>query len=387
MKDVFIVGSKGIPAKYGGFETFVDNLVSRKVDKTIKYHVACMTFEKSEKNYDYNGADCQEITIPNIGGAKAIIYDLKALNWSLNKIKQEKLKNGIIYILACRIGPFLHKYIKKFHEYGFEIWVNPDGHEWKRAKWSKPVREYWKVSERLMVKNADFLICDSKNIERYIHDEYAKYKPQTTFIAYGADVKNSGLTKNDEIVKKWYNKFNIELDKYFLIVGRFVPENNYETMLKEFMNSSVSNDLVIVTNVEHNKFFEELKTHTHFEKDARIKFVGTVYDQQLLKFIREHALAYIHGHSVGGTNPSLLEALGSTKLNLLFDVGFNREVAKDSSIYWNKNQGNLKNVLEQVPCLSQKRIKELDLMSTNRIIQGYSWNYIILNYETILKSL
>ncbi|MFT8633601.1 MAG: DUF1972 domain-containing protein, partial [Liquorilactobacillus ghanensis] len=173
MKDVFIVGSKGIPAKYGGFETFVDNLVSRRVDKTIKYHVACMTFEKNTKSYDYNEADCQEITIPNIGGAKAILYDLKSLKWALNIIEKDNLKDGIIYILACRIGPFLHNYISKFHRHGFKVWVNPDGHEWKRAKWSKPVRKYWKMSERLMVKNADFLICDSKNIERYIHDEYS----------------------------------------------------------------------------------------------------------------------------------------------------------------------------------------------------------------------
>ena len=144
MKDIFIVGSKGIPAQYGGYETFVDNLVTRQVNKNIKYHVACMTFNKNVKRYDYNGADCQEISIPNIGGAKAILYDLKALNWALDQIKRNNLRNGIIYILACRIGPFIHNYIPKFHKYGFQVWVNPDGHEWMRAKWSKPVRKYWK---------------------------------------------------------------------------------------------------------------------------------------------------------------------------------------------------------------------------------------------------
>ncbi|MFT8935267.1 MAG: DUF1972 domain-containing protein [Liquorilactobacillus nagelii] len=377
MKDVFIVGSKGIPAKYGGFETFVDNLVSRQVNKNIKYHVACMTFEKDKKCYDYHRAECQKINVPNIGGAKAIIYDLKALNWSLKKIKQENLKNGIIYILACRIGPFLHKYIKKFHEYGFEIWVNPDGHEWKRAKWSKPVREYWKLSERLMVKNSDFLICDSKTIEKYI--------PRTTFIAYGADVKNSSLVKNDDIVKNWYNKFDIKLDKYFLIVGRFVPENNYETMIREFVNSNVNNDLVVITNVEKNKFYDELKEKTHFDRDSRIKFVGTVYDQQLLKFIREHALAYIHGHSVGGTNPSLLEALSSTKINLLYDVSFNREVAKNGARYWSTKNGDLSNLINNSDALNSYDIDKLDELSTNRIVSHYSWDKIIKDYEYVLR--
>lgn len=385
MKDVFIIGSKGIPAKYGGFETFVDNLVSRQVDKSIKYHVACMTFEKDTKCYDYHGAECQEIKVPNIGGAKAIIYDLKALNWSLKKIKQENLKNGIIYILACRIGPFLHKYIKRFHEYGFEIWVNPDGHEWKRAKWSKPVREYWKLSERLMVKNSDFLICDSKTIEKYIHEEYEKYNPRTTFIAYGADVKNSSLVKNDDIVKNWYNKFDIKLDKYFLIVGRFVPENNYETMIREFVNSNVNNDLVIITNVEHNKFFENLKQKTHFEKDSRVKFVGTVYNQQLLKFIRENALAYIHGHSVGGTNPSLLESLASTRVNLLYDIGFNREVGKDGALYWSNEKGSLSNLIEKAACKKLNTEKLADI-SKKRILDKYSWRYIVKKYEDKVNS-
>ena len=97
MKDIFIIGSKGIPAQYGGYETFVDELVTRQVNKNIKYHVACMTFNKKTKHYDYNGAECQEINIPNIGGAKAIIYDLKALNWALDQIKKNNLKNGIIY--------------------------------------------------------------------------------------------------------------------------------------------------------------------------------------------------------------------------------------------------------------------------------------------------
>ncbi|MFT8425295.1 MAG: DUF1972 domain-containing protein [Liquorilactobacillus sp.] len=250
MKDIFIVGSKGIPAKYGGFETFVDNLVVRQVDKNIKYHVACMVSTKNVKNYNYYGAHCQEIAVPNIGGAKAILYDIKSLSWSLETIKENNLKNGIVYILACRIGPFLHYYINKFHKYGFKVWVNPDGNEWKREKWSKIVRDYWKLSERLMVKNADLLVCDSKTIEKYIHKEYAVFNPVTTFVAYGANVTKSQLSEYDKNVKNWYEKYNIDLNSYFLIVGRFVPENNFEAMVKEFMDSNVQNDLVIVTNVK-----------------------------------------------------------------------------------------------------------------------------------------
>lgn len=381
MKDVFIVGSKGIPANYGGFETFVDNLVTRQVNPKIKYHVSCMTFDKSVKNYDYNGAECQEIYVPNIGGAKAILYDLRSLDWALDTIKERNLTDGIVYILACRIGPFLHKYIKKFHKHGFKVWVNPDGHEWKRAKWSAPVRKYWKVSEKLMVKNADFLICDSKSIEEYIHEDYRKYNPQTTFIAYGADITPSTLKQDDKKVVAWFNKHDVKLNEYFLIVGRFVPENNYETMIKEFMKSKVNKDLVIITNVEKNAFYNSLKEETHFENDKRIKFVGTVYDAELLKFIRENALGYLHGHSVGGTNPSLLEALGSTKINLLYNVGFNKEVGEDSSLYWSLEDGSLANKLNEVEEISAEKEENFGKLAKQQIIDNYSWEKIVNDYE------
>lgn len=381
MKDVFIVGSKGIPANYGGFETFVDNLVTRQVNPKIKYHVSCMTFDKSVKQYDYNGAECQEIYVPNIGGSKAILYDLRSLDWALDTIKERNLTDGIVYILACRIGPFLRKYIKKFHNHGFKVWVNPDGHEWKRAKWSVPVRKYWKVSEKLMVKNADFLICDSKSIEEYIHEDYRKYNPQTTFIAYGADITPSILKKDDKKVVDWFNKHDVKLNEYFLIVGRFVPENNYETMIKEFMKSKVNKDLVIITNVEKNAFYNSLKEETHFENDKRIKFVGTVYDAELLKFIRENALGYLHGHSVGGINPSLLEALGSTKINLLYNVGFNKEVGEDSSLYWSLEDGSLANKLNEVEEISTEKEENFGKLAKQQIIDNYSWEKIVNDYE------
>lgn len=381
MKDVFIVGSKGIPANYGGFETFVDNLVTRQVNPKIKYHVSCMTFDKSVKQYDYNGAECQEIYVPNIGGSKVILYDLRSLDWALDTIKERNLTDGIVYILACRIGPFLHKYIKKFHNHGFKVWVNPDGHEWKRAKWSVPVRKYWKVSEKLMVKNADFLICDSKSIEEYIHEDYRKYNPQTTFIAYGADITPSILKKDDKKVVDWFNKHDVKLNEYFLIVGRFVPENNYETMIKEFMKSKVNKDLVIITNVEKNAFYNSLKEETHFENDKRIKFVGTVYDAELLKFIRENALGYLHGHSVGGTNPSLLEALGSTKINLLYNVGFNKEVGEDSSLYWSLEDVSLANKLNEVEEISTEKEENFGKLAKQQIIDNYSWEKIVNDYE------
>lgn len=390
---VYIIGSKGIPAKYGGFETFVEKLTEYQQDKSIQYHVACMK-ENSAKSgitaetFVHNGAECFNIDVPNIGPARAIYYDVKALKYSIGLAKKNQDKNPIFYVLACRIGPFIGKIKKEIIKLGGKLYVNPDGHEWMRAKWSLPVRKYWKYSEKLMVKHADLLICDSKNIEKYIHEDYAKYQPKTTYIAYGTDLEKSKLSSNDQIVRDWFKEKNVVQGQYYLVVGRFVPENNYEAMIKGFTQSKTKKELVLITNVEQNKFYEELKKETKFDQDKRIKFVGTVYDQELLKYIRENAFAYIHGHEVGGTNPSLLEGLFSTKLNLLFDVGFNSEVAEKGAIYWNKKNRQLDEVINYIETNNNSEyLNKLNSLNTERIKNAYTWSFISDEYTNVFYKL
>lgn len=385
MKNIFIIGSKGIPAKYGGFETFVDKLTEYRKSDEIKYHVACMGKDYSE--FEYNNSRCFNVKVPNIGPAKAVYYDIVALKQCIKYIEKNNVENAKIYILACRIGPFIGCYKRKLEKMNIPLFVNPDGHEWKRAKWNAIIRRYWKVSERLMVKHADLLVCDSVNIEKYIQEDYKQYNPKTTFIAYGADVEKSKLGDNDSTLLEWYKKNNIKNKEYYLVVGRFVPENNYETMIVEFMKSKTKKDFVLITNFEKNKFYDELKSKTRFENDERIKFVGTVYDQELLKKIRENAYGYFHGHEVGGTNPSLLEALASTDLNILLDVGFNREVALDGALYFTKENGSLSNLLNKLEENNVNIIDELSCKAKKRIESNYTWNYIVKKYEELFESL
>ena len=379
MQNVFIIGSKGIPSNYGGYETFVDKLTEyHQNNKEIKYHVACKG--KDTEEFEYHNARCFNVKVPNIGPAQAIYYDVAAFKTCCKYIKANKIAHAIVYVLACRMGPFFKKYVKKIHKLGGQVFVNPDGHEWMRAKWSKPVRKYWKYSEKLMVKHADLLICDSKNIEKYIQETYKKYNPQTTFIAYGAEIRKSMLSDDDEKLLNWFNDKGLKAYNYYLVVGRFVPENNYETMIKEFMKSTTQKDFALITNVSDN-FLNELKSKTGFDKDARIKFVGTVYDKELLMKIREKAFAYFHGHEVGGTNPSLLEALASTQLNLLLDVGFNREVAEDGALYWTKEEGKLAGLINAVDNIAPEDVDILNAKSTERIHDKFSWEFIANQYE------
>lgn len=380
VQHVFIVGSKGIPGNYGGYETFVDKLTEyHQNNPNLKYHVACKA--KDTKTFEYHNADCFDVKVPSIGPAQAIYYDVAALNQCVRYIKRHNIQHPIVYILACRIGPFAAHFQRVIHKLGGKLYINPDGHEWMRAKWSAPVRKYWKISEQLMTKHCDLLICDSKNIEDYIHDEYGKYNPKTTFISYGAETRKSKLADDDPKLIAWYKGKGLSPKSYYLVVGRFVPENNYETMIREFMKSHSKRDFALITNVS-DKFLEELKEKTHFDQDSRIKFVGTVYDKELLMKIRENAYGYFHGHEVGGTNPSLLEALGSTDLNLLLDVGFNREVAEDSALYWTKQSGNLASLIDWADGMNADEISELGKKASLRIVEAYSWQHIADEYES-----
>lgn len=381
MQHIFIVGSKGIPGAYGGYETFVDKLTERHQDHPeLKYHVACKSNEKSE--FEYHNARCFNIKVPNIGPAQAIYYDIAALKHCCKYIKEHKIEKPIVYILACRIGPFFKKYVRKIHKMGGLVYVNPDGHEWLRAKWPAPVRKYWKISEKLMTKHADLMVCDSKNIESYILESYAAFKPDTTYISYGAETRQSHLADDDEKLLTWYKEKDLTAKGYYLVVGRFVPENNYETMIREFMESKTARSFAIITNV-NDKFLEELEQKLHYKNDKRIKFVGTVYDQELLMKIRENAYGYFHGHEVGGTNPSLLEALGCTDLNLLLGVGFNREVAEDAALYWTKESGDLASLIEKADQLTADQINDLGAKAKKRIKDAYSWAFIAEEYEKL----
>ena len=384
MQHVFIIGSKGIPGAYGGYETFVDKLTEyHQTHENIKYHVACKDNRKFTETYQ--NARCFHLKVPHIGPAQAIWYDVAALADCCEYIREKHIENPIVYILACRIGPFMKKYVKKIHKLGGKVFVNPDGHEWLRAKWPAPVRKYWKISEKLMTQHADLMVCDSKNIEKYIRTTYAKYNPNTTYISYGAETRKSNLPDDHKKLRRWYRDKGLTPKSYYLVVGRFVPENNYETMIREFMQSKTEKSFAIITNVNH-KFLDELEDKLHYQEDPRIKFVGTVYDQEMLMKIRENAYGYFHGHEVGGTNPSLLEALTSTDLNLLLDVGFNREVAEDNALYWTKAPGDLARLIESADTLSENQITTLGQKAKQRIADAYSWQFIADEYEKLFCS-
>ena len=382
MQHVFIIGSRGLPAQYGGFETFVDQLVSHQVSPDIQYHVACLSNDQAYQHFDYKGVDCFTIKAPKLGPARVIAYDMMAINYALKLIKKQGIEQPIFYVLGNTIGAFVAPFARKIHKIGGRFYINPDGLEWKRAKWAKPIQAYLKYSEKIMTRHADLVISDNPGIESYIKEAYPWSK--TTYIAYGTDLSPTSLSSQDNKVREFYQKWQTQEKNYYLILGRFVPENNYETAIREFMASSTKRDLVIICNQEGNPYFEELRARTGFDQDPRVKFVGTVYDQDLLKYIRKEAFAYIHGHEVGGTNPGLLEALAQTDLNLVLGVSFNQTVAKDSAQYWTKETGNLAHLINQVDPLED--VSEWGQRAKANMKQNFTWEKIVGEYEELFLS-
>ena len=382
MQHVFIIGSRGLPAQYGGFETFVDQLVSHQVSSDIQYHVACLSNDQAYQRFDFKGVDCFTIKAPRLGPARVIAYDMMAINYALKHIKKQGIEQPIFYVLGNTIGAFVAPFARKIHKMGGRFYINPDGLEWKRAKWAKPIQAYLKYSEKIMTRHADLVISDNPGIESYIKEAYPWSK--TTYIAYGTDLSPTSLNSQDNKVREFYQKWQTQEKNYYLILGRFVPENNYETAIREFMASSTKRDLVIICNQEGNPYFEELRDCTGFDQDPRVKFVGTVYDQDLLKYIRKEAFAYIHGHEVGGTNPGLLEALAQTDLNLVLGVSFNQTVAKDTAQYWTKETGNLAHLIDQVDSLED--VSEWGQRAKANMKQNFTWEKIVGEYEELFLS-
>jgi rhamnosyltransferase len=382
-KNVFIIGSKGIPARYGGFETFVDKLTNYWKRADVKFHIACPKVN-FKSDYEHKNARCFVINISRLGGFKSILYDLISLKECLKYIKKNNIAGPVIYMLSYRIGPFLFLFKQNIKKYNVKLYLNPDGLEYKRKKWNMLARFYWRISEKLTIQFCDLIICDSRVIQKIITDEFSKISDKIIYISYGAEFADSEWSGKNRKTDLWFQSNNIVKKEYYLIVGRFVPENNIELIINEYFESCSEKNLVFITNTKYElAYYNKLNKKFNLDKNKKILFPGTVYDKDMLKIIRENAFAYIHGHEVGGTNPSLLEALALTKINLVLRVAFNEEVCADSVLYFEKTPGSLKNLIVEIEKSSLHRFEDLSQKAKNRIKQYYSWDKVVEEYERI----
>lgn len=378
MKHIFIIGSRGYHYNYGGWETFVSSLVDNYNDNSTIFHIGQLNNNNEEIKIKDN-IFVNNIKV-NIGtSAKMLIYTIKTFNYYINYVKKNKLKNCYFYILGLKLGPYLKLKKNTLKELRIKTFVNPDGLEHMRSKWNYFIKKFFLYSEKSMLNNCDKIVCDALGIKEYIDKKYNNLKNKTVYIAYGTEEIETSLDDD----KKALKEYNLEKDKYLLMVGRCVPENNYELVITEYMKSSTGKKLVIISNISNGSYYNKLVTSTNCLSDTRIKFIDGVYDKKKLASIRKNAYLYIHGHSVGGTNPSLLEALSMTDLNILYDVNFNKDVGMDSCLYF-KEVGSLEKILEDSKLLENSK-KKLGKKAKNIIKDNFTWEIIVNKYKEIFK--
>ncbi len=318
-KKISLIGSVGLPANYGGWETLVDQLTIHMKDN-YDFTVYCSRFNYSKKMKSYN--DAQLVYVPlNANGMQSIFYDLVSM---VHAIRYSDVLM-ILGVSGCVFLPFLRLFTKK------RMVVNIDGIEWKRAKWGRLAKWFLKLSEKIAVRYADEVITDNLELKRYVQKTYSK---STTVIAYGGD---HIIKANDDLTR-----LNIRQQEYFFLekkysfsVCRIEPENNIDLILEAFSQCKDAN-FVIVGNWDNSPYGIRLKQqYLHFEN---IFLLSPIYDQEVLALLRSKASRYIHGHSVGGTNPSLVEAM-SLGLNIAaFDVCFNKETTEYQAQYFSTTQ-------------------------------------------------
>lgn len=379
-KNVFIVGARGYHYNYGGWETFVTNLVDNYNDMDTNFYISMITDKENDLKYrPSKNIEVNPIYVKNKGSIRMLIYPIKAMDYYLDYIERNSLKNVYIYILGLKLFDYLKRKKKLIKKLGIKILVNPDGLEHKRSKWSYPVKKFFLLSERLMLNNCDLVICDAIGIERYVLDKYPKLKGKTKYIAYGTNSLDLKRVKEDKIL----DEYKLRKDGYLLVVGRCVPENNLELIIRDFMNSDIGKELIIVTNLSSGGYYKKLIGVTGSKTDKRIRFIDGIYDELKLSVIRKNAYLYIHGHSVGGTNPSLLEALSLTNLNILYDVCFNHDVGRDSCLYF-KEDGSLTKLLNDKKSLDKNK-KVLGDKAKDIVKNYYTWDIIVDKYKEIFK--
>jgi len=245
-----------------------------------------------------------------------------------------------------------------------------DGLEWKRAKWRKPVRKFMKLFEKWGAIKSHALVADNDGIQKYLSKEYGK---DSVVIPYGADIFNS---PDIEVLKE----YEVSSNDYFLLIARLEPENNIEMILDGFTISDSSRDFLVIGNhqTRYGRYLRNKFSHPN------IRFLGSMYENRVINNLRYYSKAYFHGHSVGGTNPSLLEAMACRCLILAHDNIFNRKVLNGNAFFFT----SIEDVRHHINSLSNNNGMKNEFVRGNiyRIKTRYGWDTIIDQYENFFKS-
>lgn len=357
MKRVAILGTRGVPANYGGFETLVENLIENRGTSVAKYTVFCSSRDLDKKNTSYKGAELKYIPL-RANGMQSVIYDA---------VSFFRARNGYDTILmlgisGCIFLPLLRLFRRK------KIIVNIDGLEHRRKKWGRFARWFLRISEASAVRFADTIVADNKAICDYVYSTYGK---KAEMIAYGGNHVLRTVTEPYE--QAILENYSLSSGEYAVALCRIEPENNCHIILDAFSGSG--NRLLFIGNWNNNKYGKKLKKE--YGRFPNIIMLDPIYDLDTLYVLRKNACCYIHGHSAGGTNPSLVEAMFFGCRIFAFDVIYNRYTTGNNADYFSDKEelqrliSGIKNDNKDPGAMYETACRE------------YTWDIIAKQYENL----
>ncbi len=360
-KHVVILGIRGVPAQHGGFETFAEFLSKYLVAKGWRVTVYCQEEGKGPTyESEWEGVDRVHISVNNDGPLGTIIFDLKSV---IHSLRHDSVFLTLGYNTA--IFNLFHRLLSKRNV------INMDGIEWKRQKWGVVAKSWFWLNERFGCWFGNHLVADHPSIADHLATRVSRKK--ITTIPYGArEIKEAEASVLEE--------YGLERDRYAILIARAEPENSILEVVSAFSKVDREEKLVVLGN-----YAPKENAYHRAVMDAasdNVVFLGAIYDADKVGALRFFARAYVHGHQVGGTNPSLVEALGAGNAVLAHDNKFNRWVAKDGALYFQDID---------TACAAFERIfddndfvQTLKLASRENFKSNFQWNDILSQYETLL---
>jgi len=362
--NIAILGTRGIPANYGGFETFAEEVSARLAARGHTVTVYCRVGNSVHTGSVYKGV--RLVVLPTIKHKylDTIVHAFLSV-WHVSF-------SGVRIVYICNAINSVFAFIPRL--FGKKVIINVDGLEWKRAKWNNLGKKAYQVSEWIATKLANVIISDSRGIQQYYRD---KFRYEAVYITYGAEKKVA--SSNDELLKN----FGLENRNYILYVSRLEPENNALIMIQAYARVKTDMPLVIVGHAPYGKpYIQKLRTTA----DSRVKFLGAVYGEGYAT-LQSHAYMYLHGNEVGGTNPALLEAMAFGNCVLANGVSFNQEVVSEAGLCF--EPGNIADLQQKITHLLSKPdiVDTFRGLAVKRISKLFNWDDIVLQYEELFSDM
>lgn len=354
MKRVAILGTQGVPAKYGGFETLVENIIGDNCSDDVEYTVFCSGKDMPERLPEYKGAKLKYVNF-RANGVQSIPYDIVSMMRSMRGYDTIM----VLGVSGCIFLPFLKLFSRS------KIIVNIDGLEHRRAKWKGWVRRYLKLSESIAVRYADMTIADNRGIQDYVSHVYNK---EAQLVTYGGNHVLVDVSKERET--EILEKYSLKKNEYHMSLCRIEPENNCHLTLEAFSKSKEK--LIFIGNWQHNGYSKKLKEQ--YSGYDNIMLLDSIYDLDILYALRKNTKCYIHGHSAGGTNPSLVEAMFFGRPVLAFNIVYNRETTHHKAKYY-QNSKELLRYIENIPDNGNKM--------SQVAWRYYTWKRVAKEYEAL----